>query len=159
MERQRNNFPSGKRVRVRPTAREKRLRGMGINGVTGKAAGSHRLLISRSVMFGSLQPNGLQHARLPCPSPPPEVCSYPLSQQWHPTISSSVTPCSSCPQSFPASGSFPVSWLLAQVAKLLELQLQCSQWILRVGFLSDWLVWALFRHLVETGNATNRSRE
>ena len=57
----------------------------------------------------------LQHTRLPCPSLSPRVCpnSCPLSQWCHPTISSSVTPFSSCLQSFPASGCFPVSWLLA----------------------------------------------
>ena len=56
-------------------------------------------------MSDSLQPRELQHARLPCPSPSPQVCSNscPLSQWCHPTISSSVTPFSSCPQSFPAS--------------------------------------------------------
>ena len=65
---------------------------------------------SRSVMFHSLRPHGLQHARLPCPSPPPGVYSdsCPLSRWCHPTISSSVVPFSSCLQSFPASGSFPV---------------------------------------------------
>ena len=59
----------------------------------------------------TLQPHGLQHARLPCPSLSPGVCSdsCPLSRWCDPTISSSVTPFSSCPQSFPASGSFPVS--------------------------------------------------
>ena len=53
----------------------------------------------------------MQHTRLPCPSLSPWVCSNscPLSQWCHPTISSSVIPFSSCPQSFPASGSFPVS--------------------------------------------------
>ena len=53
------------------------------------------------------------HTRQPCPSPSPRACSNscPLSWWWNPTISSSVTPFSSCPQSFPASGSFPVSWL------------------------------------------------
>ena len=58
---------------------------------------------------------GLQHTRFPCPSPSPGVCSNscPLSQWCHPTISSSVAPFSSCPQSFPASGSFPVSRLFA----------------------------------------------
>ena len=63
----------------------------------------------------TLQPHGLQHARLPCPSPIPGACSNscPLSQWWHPTISSSVIPFSSCPQSFPASGSFPMSQLFA----------------------------------------------
>ena len=58
---------------------------------------------------------GLQHARLPCLSPSPRVCSnsYPRSQWCHSTISSSVTPFSNCPQSFPASGSFQMSWLFA----------------------------------------------
>ena len=64
-------------------------------------------------MSDSLQPHGLQHARLPCPSQSPGVCSNscPLNQWCHPTISSSAAPFSSCPQSFPASGSFPVSQL------------------------------------------------
>ena len=58
-------------------------------------------------------PHGLQHARLPCPSLSPRVCSSsrPLRQWCHPTVSSSVIPFSSCLQSFPASGSFPVSWV------------------------------------------------
>ena len=61
----------------------------------------------------TLRPHGLQHARLPCPSLSPRVRSNscPLSQWCHPTISSSVAPFSSRPQSFPASGSFPVSQL------------------------------------------------
>ena len=63
------------------------------------------------VTSNSLWPHGLQHTRLPCPSPTPGACSNscPLSQWCHPTISSSVLPFSSCLQSFPASGSFPVS--------------------------------------------------
>ena len=63
----------------------------------------------------SLQPHGLQHARLFCPSPSPGACSNscPLSQWCHPTILSSVVPFSSCLQSFPASGSFLISWLFA----------------------------------------------
>ena len=58
-------------------------------------------------MSDSLQPHGLQHARLPCPSPAPRAYwnSFPLSQWSHPTISSSVIPFSSCLQSFPISGS------------------------------------------------------
>ena len=66
-------------------------------------------------MPNSLQPHGLQHTRLPCPSLSPGVCSTscPLSWWCHPTISSSIIPFSFCPQSFPASGSFPVSWLFA----------------------------------------------
>ena len=62
-------------------------------------------------MFDSLRPHGLQHARLPCPSPTPEACSNscPLSQWCHPTISSSLVSFSSRLQSFPTSRSFPVS--------------------------------------------------
>ena len=70
------------------------------------------LLFSRSVMSESLQPHGLQHARLPCLSQSPRACSNscPLSRWCHPTISSSVVPFS-CLQSFPASGSFLMCWL------------------------------------------------
>ena len=66
---------------------------------------------SCTVKYDSLRPHGLQHARLPCPSPTPGACSNscPSSQWNHPTISSSVVPFSSCLQSFPASGSFPMS--------------------------------------------------
>ena len=59
----------------------------------------------------TLWPHRLQHTRLPCPSPSPGVC--PLSRWCHPSISSSFVPFSSCLQSFPASGSFPVSQLFA----------------------------------------------
>ena len=70
---------------------------------------------SRSVMSDSLQPHGLQHARLPCSSPTPRAYSnsYPLSQWGHPTISSSVIPFSFRLQSFPASESFPMSQFFA----------------------------------------------
>ena len=66
---------------------------------------------SSSVVSDSLQPHGLQHARLPCPSSTPGDCSnsYPSTPQCHPTISSSTVPVSSHLQSFPASGSFPMS--------------------------------------------------
>ena len=74
---------------------------------------------SRSVVSDSLPPHGLQHARPPCPSPTPRVYSdsCPLSQWCHPTISSSVIPFSSCLQSFPASGSFPVSQFFTSVGQ------------------------------------------
>ena len=64
-----------------------------------------------SVMSDSLRPHGLQHTRLPCPSPIPGTYSNscPLSWWCHPTISSSIVPFSSSLQSFPASGSFPMS--------------------------------------------------
>ena len=70
---------------------------------------------SCSVVSNSLQPHELQHARPSCPSPTPGVHPNPCpSSRWcHPTISSSFVPFSSCPQSFPASGSFPVSQLFA----------------------------------------------
>ena len=67
----------------------------------------------------TLLPHARQHARLPCPSLSPRVCSNscPLSQWCHPSISSSVTPFSSCPQSFPASGSFPMSQFFPSVGQ------------------------------------------
>ena len=73
------------------------------------------VVFSCSVVSESLPPHGLQHARLPCPLLSPRACSNscPLSQWYHPTISSSVVPFSSHLQPFPASGSFPVSWLFA----------------------------------------------
>ena len=63
------------------------------------------------VVSDSLQLHGLQHTRLPCPSLSPRACSNsrPLNRWCHPTILSSVVPFSSCLQSFPASGSFPMS--------------------------------------------------
>ena len=66
-------------------------------------------------MSDSLQPHESQHNRPPCPSPAPGVHSdsRPSSQWCHPAISSSVVPFSSCPQSLPASGSFPMSQLFA----------------------------------------------
>ena len=66
---------------------------------------------SHSVVSNSLRPHGLQHTRPPCPSPAPRACwNSSTSSQWcHPTISSSVIPFSSWLQSFPKSGSFPVS--------------------------------------------------
>ena len=69
------------------------------------------LWFSCSVMSSFLWPHGLQHTRLPCPSLSPGVCSHSclVSQLFHPTILSSVVTFSSCPQSFPASGSFPMS--------------------------------------------------
>ena len=72
--------------------------------------------------FDSLQPHGLQHARLPCPSLSFRVCSNscPLTWWCHPVISSSVIPSSSCLHSFPGSGSFPVSPLFASGGHSIE---------------------------------------
>ena len=80
-----------------------------------RIAGGNRALFSRLVVSNSLQPHGLQHTRLPCPSLSPRVCSNscPLSWWCHPTILTSLVPFSSFPQPFPASGSFPMSWFFA----------------------------------------------
>ena len=76
---------------------------------------SHSVQFSCSVVSSSLRPHGLQYARPPCPSPAPRAYSnsFPLSRWCHPAISSSVVPLSSCPQSLPASESFPMSQLFA----------------------------------------------
>ena len=80
--------------------------------------GSFRLFssvqFSRSVESDSLQPHGLPHARFPCPSPTPRACSNSrLSSRCHATTSSSIIPFSSRLQSFPVSGSFPMSQFFA----------------------------------------------
>ena len=108
----------------------------------GRCLAETLLLFSHSVVSYCLQPHRLQHTRLPCLSPSPVTCSnsYPSSRWCHPTISSSVVPFASCLQSFPASESILMSWLL--VVKVLELQHQSFQWIVRTDFLSDWLVWS-----------------
>ena len=83
--------------------------------------------------------------RLPCPIPTPEVYSHscPLSQWCHPTISSSVSPFFSCPQSFPASGSFPTSWLfesggqsIGASASASVLPMNIQDWF---PFMMDWV--------------------
>ena len=92
-----------------------------------------------SVMSDSLRLHGLQHTRLPCPSPTPGDCSNScLSSRWcHPTISSSVVPFSSFLQSFPASGLFQGVGSLHQVAKASKFQLphQSFGWIFRTDLL------------------------
>ena len=87
------------------------------------------LLCSHSVVSNSLQSHGLQHARFPCSSLSPGICSNSrqLSQWCHPSILPSVSPFSSCPQSFLTSGSFPMSQLFAsggQSIGVLKFQLQ-----------------------------------
>ena len=99
---------------------------------------------SRSVMSDSLRPYELQHARPPCPSPTPGVHpdSRPSSQWCHPAISSFVVPFSSCPQSLPASESFPMSQLFAWGGQstgvsLLEKCKSKLQWDI-TSHLSEW---------------------
>ena len=106
----------------------------------------HIVQFSHSVVSDSSWPHESQHARPPCPSPTPGVHSdsCPSSQWCHPAISSSVVPFSSCPQSLPASESFPRINSSHEVAKVLELQLQHQslQLIFRIDFHQDWLVWS-----------------
>ena len=75
----------------------------------------HSVQFSHLVMSNSLWPHESQHSRPPCPSPTPRVYPNSCSSSWwcHPAILSSVVPFSSCPQSLPASGSFPMSQLFA----------------------------------------------
>ena len=76
---------------------------------------------SHSVVSNSLWPHGPQHTTPPCPSPTPEVHPNPCPSSWwcHPTFSSCVVPFSSCPQSFPASGSFQMSQLFASGGQII----------------------------------------
>ena len=100
-------------------------------------------------MYNSLRPHGLQHTRLPCPSPAPRACpnSWPLSQWCHPTISSSVIPFSFCLQSFPPSGSFPISQFFASggesigastSASVLSMNIQDWFCLELTSFRTDW---------------------
>ena len=92
---------------------------------------------SCSVMSDSLQPHGLQHARLPCPTTAPGACSNscPSSRWCHPTISSSLVLFSSCLQSLPASGSFPVSQFFASGSQSIGVSVSAS--VLPVN-IQDW---------------------
>ena len=92
---------------------------------------------SHSVMSNSLRLHGLQHARSPSPSPAPRACSNscPLSQWCHPIISSSVVPFSSHLQSFPASGSFPMSQFFASGSQRIGVSASAS--ILPIN-IQDW---------------------
>ena len=100
------------------------------------------LLFSPWVVSDPLWPHGLQHARLPCPSLSAGACSNssPLSQWCHPTIPSSVTPFSFCPQSFPASGSFPMSRLFALGDRSVGASASASVPPMNI---QDWFPWGL----------------
>ena len=104
------------------------------------------LLFSHSIISDSLWPHGLQHARLPCPSPSPGVCSNscPLSRWCHPTISTSAIPFSSCLPSFPASGSFPMSRLFASGGRSIGASTSASVLPMNIQgwFPLDWLIWS-----------------
>ena len=99
--------------------------------------------LSHSVLSDSLQPCGLQHTRLPYPSPTPGACSNacPLSQWCHPSISSSAVPFSSCLQSFPASGSFLESVLHIRWPKYWTFIFSISpsnEYARLISFKTDW---------------------
>ena len=93
-----------------------------------------------------LWPHGLQRARLPCPSLSTEVCLdlYPLSQWCYLTVSSSAALFSRCPQSFPASGSFPMSWLFASDGQSIGTSASASVLTMDIqGWLPvGWMVWS-----------------
>ena len=97
-------------------------------GFCSQDLNSSSVQFSLSVVSNSLRPQGLQHVRPPCLSPTLWVYSnsYPLSWWCHPTISSSVVPFSSCLQSFPASGSFPMSQLFASGGQSIGLSASAS---------------------------------
>ena len=92
---------------------------------------------SHSVVSDSLRPHKSQHARLPYPSPASRVYSdsCPSSRWCHPAISSSVVPFSSCPQSLPASGSFPMSQLSASGEQSIEVSSSTSVLLMNT---QDW---------------------
>ena len=98
---------------------------------------TYSVQLSRSVMSDSLQPHELQHSRPPSPSPTPGVhpnsCAW--SQWYHPAISSSVVPFSSCPQSLPESGSFPMSQLFRSCGQ--SIRVSASSLVLPVNT-QDW---------------------
>jgi len=94
-------------------------------------------------MSDSLRPHGLQDARLPCPLPSSRVCSIscPLSQWCYPTIISSVVPFSSCLQSFPVSGSFPISQLFASDRQIIGASASASDLSMNI---QSWFPLGLF---------------
>ena len=98
--------------------------------------------LSHSVVSDSLYPHGLQHARLPCPSPTPRAYSNLCPSSWcHPTISSSVIPFSSCLQSFPVSGAFQMCQYFTSGGQSIGVSVSTSSLpIFRTDFLEDGLV-------------------
>ena len=110
---------------------------------------------SHSIVSNSLWPHGLQHISLPCPSPTPRVYSNscPLSWWCHPTIPSSVIPFFSCLQSFPASGSFPLSQFFASSGQSAETSISPSnEYSGFISFRIDWfdllaVQWYIYIHI------------
>ena len=100
---------------------------------------------SHSVMSDSSWPHELQHVRLPCPSSTPRACSNscPSSRWCHPTISSSVIPFSSCLQSFPTSGSLPMSQFFTSDGQSIGVSASASVLPMNIQdwFLLGWTDW------------------
>ena len=120
------------------------------------------LMLSRSIMSDALQPHGVQHTRLLCPSLSPGVCSdlCPLSRWCHPAVSSSVTLFSSCPQSFPASGSFPKSQLRIRWPKYWSFSFSISpsnECSALICFRMDWFEWSGCSKVKSKSPTTTRS--
>ena len=105
--------------------------------VTLKKTERSSVQFSCSEVSNSLWFHGLQHARLPCSSPTPRVFSNscPLCRWYHPTISSSVVPFSSCLQSFPGAGSFIMSWLFASDGQIIWISASASVLVMNI---QDW---------------------
>ena len=103
---------------------------------------AHSVQFSCSVVSNALRPHGLQYARSPYPSPTPRSCSnsWPSSQWCHPAIASSVISFSSCLQSFPASGSFPMNHLFESGGQGIGVSALAS--VLLVN-MQDWFPWGL----------------
>ena len=115
-----------------------------VSGTVGEEYNKYSVQFSHSVVSDSLQPHESQHARPPCPSPTPGAYSNscPSSRWCHPTTSSSVVPFSSCPQSFPASGSFQMSQLHMRWPKYWNFSFSISTSNEHPGLISfrmDWL--------------------
>ena len=105
---------------------------------------NYSVQLSCSVMSDSLWSHGLQYARPPCPSPTPETCSNscPLSRWCYPIVSSSVIPFSSCLQSLPASGSFPMSQFFASGGQSIGVSASTSVLPMNIqGWSLGWTGW------------------
>ena len=107
----------------------------------------------------TLKPHGLRHTRLPCPSPMLRACSSsrPSSQWCHPTISSSVFPFSSCFQSFPASGSFPLSQFFASDGQSIGVSTSASVLPMNMFLLHVYFMVNIFQQFLITVSYGNNS--
>ena len=118
---------------------------LGRNWILFWWAGPYSVQFSQVVISNCLQPHGLQHARPPCLSPTPRAysnsCS--LSRWCHPIFSSSVVPFSSCPQSFPASGSFPMSQFFTSGGQSIRVSASASILLINIQdwFPFGWIAW------------------